>query len=142
MRFNVLYITVFFIPWFNEKFFQPYFDCLDNTYTGFARSTAVIWSGSSVVGHWQSLVDSRRYVRFRTFFSKACLVSLRDLPIMIMSSFSSLKLPLQCPGGFSPLNKVRQREICRWKIRRTRYAPESHLRGKFPQQAFLDIEGY
>ena len=26
MRFNVLYITAFFIPWFNEKKFQPYFD--------------------------------------------------------------------------------------------------------------------
>ena len=33
-----------------EQFFQPYFDRLDNTYTGFTRSTAVIRSGSSVVG--------------------------------------------------------------------------------------------
>ena len=32
-----------------EQFFQPFFDRLDNTYTGFTRSTAVIRSGSSVV---------------------------------------------------------------------------------------------
>ena len=90
----------------------------------------------------QSPVDSKRYVRFRTFFSKAWIGSPRDLPMISMGSFSSLKPPLQCPGDFSPLNKVRQREKCRWMIRRTRYVPGSHPRGKFPQQACLEIEGH
>ena len=59
-----------------------------------------------------------------------------------ISSFSSLKPPLQCPGDFSALNKIRQREKCRLKIRLTRYGPGPHPRGKFPQQAFLEIEGH
>ena len=60
--------------------------------------------------------------------------------MMIMGSFSSLKPPLQYPGGFSPLNKVRLREKCRRQIRGIRYAPGSYPRGKFLQQAFLEIE--
>ena len=125
-----------------KKICQPYFDRLDNTYTGFARSTVVIRYGSSVVGQ---MTTARRFEALRAIshiFSKAWLVSLKDLPMMIMGSYSSLQPPLQCLGGFSPLNKVRQCEKCRWMMRRTRYALGYHPRGKFPQQAFLEIEGY
>ena len=40
-----------------ENFFSHYFDRLDNAYTGFTRSTAVIRFGSSVVG--QMTIASR-----------------------------------------------------------------------------------
>ena len=136
MHFNVLYITVFLSRDLMINFFQPYFDRLNNTYTGFAHSTAVIRYGSSVAGQ---MTTARRFEAVRTIlhiFSKAWLVSLKDLPMMIMGSYSSLK-PLQCLCGFSPLNKVRQCEKCR-----TRYAPGYHPRGMFPQQAFLEIEGH
>ena len=91
------------------------------------------------------LTTARRFEAVRAIshiFSKAWLVWLKDLPMMIMGSYSSLEPLLQCLGGFSPLKKVRQCEKCRWKIRRTRCAPEYHPRGKFPQQAFLEIEGH
>ena len=142
MCFNVLYIIIFFIPWFNEKKFSTLLRPFGQYLYGFHALDRLLDPALQLLAKWQSLVDSKRYVRFRIFFSKAWLVSLRDLPRMIRGSFSSLKPPLQCPGGFGPLNKVRQREKCRWKIWHTRYAPGSHPRRQFSQQAFLEIEGH
>ena len=124
MRFNVLYITVFFIPWFNEKFFQPYFDCLDNTYTGFARSTAVIWSGSSVVGQmtiarWLKTVRAISHIFLK---SMSCLTEgLADYDhelIFIVETSSSMSRWFQ-PSKQSPSTRNMSMKnpahtVCTW----------------------------
>ena len=108
-----------------KKNLQHYFDRLDNTYRGFTRLTAVFRFGSSVVGQ---MTIARRLEAVRAIshiFFKSMNWLTEGLAddehgLHPSSSFiidddgvSSLKPSLQCPGGFSPLNKVRQREKCR-----------------------------
>ena len=136
MRFNVLYITVFFIPRFNENFFQPYFDRVDNTYTSFTNSTAVIRSGFSVVG--QTTI-ARRLKAVRAishiFFKSMIWLTERladDELIFIVETSSSLSKWFQ-PSKQSPSTRkmstnVTAHTVCTWISSTTKVSATSFSR--------------
>ena len=110
------------------------------TYTGFTRSTAVIRSGSSVVGR-TTIARRLEAVRAISQIFFKCMNWLTEGLaddehglIFIVETSSSM------PRWFQPSKKSPSTR--KMSMKRTRYAPGSHPRGNFPQRAFLEIEGH